>query len=479
MELMIILSSLLVSAFLCLIVRQRTLIESFSVLASLVAFIFSIKTANIVAVSGSFSPFIFLRVDALGAIILLIISLVGLATSIYSISYLREETKKGIIVFSQVRQYYILLNLFLAAMLFAVTANNPIFTWISIEATTLTTAFLISFYNKPHAVEAAWKYLIINSIGLLLGFFGTLLFFTPLIGSEGSGFTTWATLLANVHHFNPAIAKIAFVFVLIGYGTKVGLTPMHTWLPDAHSKAPVPISALLSGVLLNVAFIAILRFKLIVDSSIGAMYSQKLLLIFGLASILVASFIIFTQKNYKRLLAYSSIENMGFIAFGFGVGGIGIMAALLHIIYHSLVKSALFLLAGNVFLKYSSTKIANTRGMITVLPATGVLLLLGMFFITGFPPFGLFFTKIGIISAGIQTHPTITIIAIFAAALLFVGFLKHFIAMSFGDKTENIPIQRKFDLLIFIPLILLSIAIFLSFHKPAFLVALLAEATRQ
>src|ERR1035437_10116211 len=235
---------------------------------------------------------------------ILIVSFIGFFTIIYSIQYLRKETTKNIIGFTRVKQYFILLNLFLAAMFLAVTAGNPIFAWISIEATTLSTAFLISFYNKPSAMEAAWKYLIINSVGLLLGFFGTLLYFTSVSSWDGNGFVNWQLLTTHAIYLDPVLAKIAFIFVVIGYGTKVGLAPMHTWLPDAHSKAPVPISALLSGVLLNVAFVIILRFKYVTDASIGPAFAQNLLMTLGILSIFIASLIILTQKNYKRLLAY-------------------------------------------------------------------------------------------------------------------------------------------------------------------------------
>jgi hydrogenase-4 component F len=475
MELVIILAVFFIATGVSLLAGKRNVIEYTSAIASIIALICSIKITHRVASTGPFSPYLFFSVDALSVIIMLIISVVGLATMFYSIQYLRDEVRKKIIDFRQIKLYYILINLFLSAMFLAVVSSNPIFTWISIEATTLSTAFLISFYKKPTAIEAAWKYLIINSIGLLLGFFGTLLFFTSLIGLEGIGFSTWSTLLANANHFNPTIAKIAFAFVVIGYGTKVGLAPMHTWLPDAHSKAPVPISALLSGVLLNVAFVAILRFKVLADASIGDNYSKTLLISFGILSMLVAALIMLTQNNYKRLLAYSSIENMGITALGFGIGGIGVFAALLHMIYHSLIKSALFLTAGNVFLKYSSTKIAGVRGMISVIPITGVLFLTGLFAITGMPPSGIFFTKLLILTAGIKTHPAVTISALFLLALVFVGFLKNVIVMMFGEKPDTITSGEQKKLLAIAPMILLIISLYISFHIPSFLKVLLAE----
>lgn len=475
MELLFIYAFTLIAILVSAITKRRQVIEYASVVASAIALISSVIIAIKVSSFGVYDSFIF-SVDALGAIVLLIVGIVSFTTTIYSVEYLRQETAKNIIGFGRVKQYFILLNLFLAAMFLATSASNPIFAWISIEATTLSTAFLISFYNKPSSMEAAWKYLIINSIGLLLGFFGTLLYFTVLSSSGEGHLATWSNLLSNVSHFDPMLAKIAFIFVLIGYGTKVGLAPMHTWLPDAHSKAPVPISALLSGVLLNVAFINILRYKVITDAAVSPIFSRNLLIIFGLLSVAIASFIVMTQKNYKRLLAYSSIENMGIIAIGFGFGGFGILAAILHMIYHSFTKSALFLSAGNIFLKYSSTKIANVKGAISVLPITSVLFLTGFFTITGAPPFGIFLTKLSIFTAGIAAHPVVVGVAVFLTAILFIGFLKHASAMVFGEKSEGVMRSKENFWLIFPPCVLLVIVLCLSFYQPAFLRALINSA---
>lgn len=381
----------------------------------------------------------YFNVDSLGALVMLLVAIIGCAASCYSIGYLHAEMSKGIIGFRRIRQYFVLLHLFLMAMFLAISTTSPVVMWIAIEATTLSTAFLISFYNKPSAMEAAWKYLVINSVGLLLGFLGTLLFLYPVLRSGEAGLITWGALAEHIANFDPAVAKLAFILVLIGYGTKVGLVPMHTWLPDAHSKAPVPISSLLSGVLLNVAFLAIVRFKSVADAVLGSGFSQELLIFFGVSSIVVASFIIFAQKSYKRLLAYSSIEHMGIIALGFGFGGIGVFASLLHMIYHSLAKSMLFLCAGNIFLKYSSTKIENVRGVLSVLPFTAVLFVLGFLAITGVPPFGTFLTEFSIMAAGIKDHTVVVIIALLSLILAFFGFLKYVISMVFGDAGEAMP----------------------------------------
>lgn len=456
--------------------KNLTALGSITLAASLLELAAGIAAVVSVIKNGTYSFNGYLAVDALGAIILIILSLVGTMASWYSIGYLKMEMEKKIIGPNRVRQYFILLHLFILAMFFAITTTNPILMWIAVEATTLSTAFLVSFYNKPSAIEAAWKYLIINSVGLLLAFFGTLLFLYPTIHSGLPGLISWQNLLLNAKSLDPAIAKFAFIFVLIGFGTKVGLAPMHTWLPDAHSKAPAPISGLLSGVLLNIAFLAILRFKAVTDSAIGSAFSGNLFIFFGSLSIIAAAFIILIQKNYKRLLAYSSIEHMGVAALGFGFGGAAAAAALLHMLYHSLAKSTMFFSAGNIFLKYGSTKIKNVRGLLTVLPVTGVLFIVGFLALTGVPPFGIFVTEFSILSIGLQVHPVAAILALLGFVLVFVGFLKHLSAMSFGEnETPIVPGENGF--LTIAPIIILVVAlIVLSLFVPTAIRSLLQAA---
>ena len=286
----------------------------------------------------------------------------------------------------------------------------------------------------------------------------------------------WHTLLASAGSLDPFVAKLAFIFILIGYGTKVGFVPMHTWLPDAHSKAPVPISSLLSGVLLNVAFLAVLRFKVVADAAIGAQFSSQLLIFFGIISIVVAAFIIFVQKNYKRLLAYSSIEHMGVMALGFGFGGAGVAAALLHMLYHALAKSILFLSSGNIFLKYSSTKIAKVKGALTIIPVTSVMFIIGFLAITGVPPFGTFITEFTILSSGINAYPAVTIIALLALALVFAGFLKHVVAMFFGESEEGMVKGESGAWTIVPVIVLVAILIVTSVFIPEFIKSLISQA---
>jgi hydrogenase-4 component F len=381
---------------------------------------------------------------------------------------------KGIIGLSRVRQFFLLLEFFLFAMSLAVSTINPIIMWISIEATTLSTAFLISFYNKPSATEAAWKYLIINSLGLLLSLLGTLLFLA--LPETKTGAITWDMLRASAAGMSPAAVKAAFIFILVGYGTKVGLVPMHTWLPDAHSKAPSPISALLSGVLLNVALVAVLRFKGLTDIAVGTEFAASLLIWFGFASIIVAALIIFAQKSYKRLLAYSSIEHMGIIVLGIGFGGIGLVVAIMHMLYHALTKTLLFFAAGNVFLKYSSTKMKNVTGVLSALPLTGPMLFGGLIAIVGLPPFGIFFTKMLILSSGMALHPWIAGIVLFALAVVFFGFFRHIYGMLFGPVTEGIS-RGESRLLTQVPLLLImALLIIWSWDFPEALSELIRQA---
>lgn len=470
MEIIFIGISLIVAVVIGLTIRSRHIIELSSLLASFVTLITSFVITFRVSSDGIYSPFKYIAFDSLGAIVLLLIACVGTATTIYSVAYLRKETEKEIVGLTRVRQYFILLNIFLLAMILAVGVTSPILAWIFIEATTLSTAFLISFYNKPSAIEGAWKYLLINSTGLLLAFFGTLLFFT----AQGeSGFISWKVLTENATQLNPLVAKIAFVFVLIGYGTKVGLAPMHTWKPDAYSKAPNPIGALLSGALLPVAFLIVLRFKDITDAAIGNQFSQHLLIVFGILSIGLAAIAILNLKNYKRLLAYSSIENAGVMALGFGLGGLGIFAAIMHMIYHSLVKGVLFFSAGNLLLRYNSAKIKNVTGALQAVPVTSILFIIGFLVVTGVPPFGIFLTKLQIIATGIQLYPITSAAALLLMALVFVGFLKHVNAMFFGEKPDDIE-TGEVDIWLILPqIVLLVLIIILSFYIPPFLLEMI------
>lgn len=456
-----------------------------------------IEHIGILAVAGEFALAVYMLIagtsgtgffglvgtDALGTLLMLIITFVGFSAGMYSVGYLRAEQEKGIVSPARTMQFWILFHLFIFAMLVSVTAMHPIVMWVAIEATTLSTVLLVSFYKKKSSLEAGWKYLVVNSVGLLIGFFGTLTMLSLV--SSHDGLLSWHALMEASSTLDPLAVKIAFIFILVGYGTKAGLVPMHTWLPDAHGKAPAPISALLSGVLLNTAFLAIIRYKIVVDDVVGSSWSNIILLVFGILSISTMGFMLFQQKRYKRMLAYSSIENMGILAIGFGLGGVAVMYALLHMMYHALVKSALFLTSGNLFLAYGSGKIANVRGILTNQPWTGSLLFLGIIAIVGMPPFGTFVSKLGILSAGMSTHPILIAVCIVAFAFVFVGFLIHGTAMLFGTPPAHTPdgtaiVQGERSILTILPIILLlGGAVMLGFYIPTPLAQVLENASMQ
>lgn len=457
-------------------VKYLRIIERAALLSSVAELLLVLFLIPTVVDQGSVSASALFALDPLGAFAAFVTVLVGFFASLYSIGYLRAEVEKGIIGPRRVRQYFLFLKLFFFAMLLALATVNPVVMWIAIEATTLSTAFLISFYNKPSATEAAWKYLIINSLGLLLSLLGTLLFLALPGMKEGS--YTWPMLMESAATMSPLLVKMAFVFILVGYGTKIGFVPLHTWKPDTYSKAPTPIAALLSSVLLNVAFLAILRFKGLTDTVLHSSFTSELLIAFGVLSVVFAAIIIFLQKNYKRLLAYSSIEHAGLLALGFGFGGVGVFAALLHMLYHSLGKSLIFFTAGNVFLKYSSTKMHHVTGMMRTMPLSAPVLFIAFIALLGLPPFGLFTTEFLLLSTGMEQHPFIVAVVIAALAVLFFGFFKHLIAMLFGQAPEGLERGESNALTQWPLVLLLGLLLVLSWYLPETLLQLIELAAR-
>lgn len=455
--------------------KRLEISETASFLSAFLQVIISCFITFMVITEGKYGWLPIFEIDSFGALLMMITTVIGITSIAFNIGYMREEVRKGII-FNRARQSYILINLFLTAMFLAITVTNPILTWISIEATTLSTVFLISFYNKPSTIEAAWKYLMINSVGLMLGFLGTIIYLamaTPLLETS---LPTWHDLLSIAPGLNPDAIKMAFIFILIGYGTKLGIAPMHTWRPDAYSKAPIPVVALLSGALLNIALLPILKFKLITDLVAGPNFTQNLFIFLGILSVIIAAFAIFQQKNYKRLLAYSSVEHAGIILLGFGFGGLGIYASLLHMVYHSLIKSFLFLLSGNIYLKYSTARIKNVTGIIHSMPETGILFLTGALALAGLPPFGIFMSKFYIITEGIKTHPFVTVALVFSLALVFVGFFRLISSMVFGEIPEGIKKGEYSQWTLIPPMVLLTILIVISLVIPYPLQILLSNS---
>ncbi|MBP9760007.1 MAG: hydrogenase 4 subunit F [Candidatus Pacebacteria bacterium] len=472
----------LVSALISLACTTKRLrvIEGVGVLAGIAEFWLAVHTLLYGVGEGGLTGL--LALDAFGTLLVLIITFVGLASAVYSVGYLRVEREKGIVSAKRTVQFWVLFHLFIFAMLLSVVARHPIVMWAAIEATTLSTVFLVSFYKKESSLEAGWKYLVVNSVGLLIGFFGTLTLLS-LAGSAHGGLLSWQDFATVATTFDPLAVKVAFIFILIGYGTKAGLVPMHTWLPDAHGKAPAPVSALLSGVLLNTAFLAIVRYKVVVDTAVDPSWSSHILLAFGVLSIVLMGCMLLVQRKYKRMLAYSSIENMGILAVGFGLGGVAVFYAMLHMVYHALVKSALFLTSGNLFLTYGSGKVKNVRGMLKTLPWSAPLFFLGLFGIVGVPPFGTFISKLGILTESMGAYATLAPVLLLAFALVFIGFLTHGTLMLFGTTPHETPdgtpvVVGERGILTVLPIVvLLATAILLSAYLPTPLRQTIENAT--
>lgn len=381
----------------------------------------------------------YLRADGLTSFFLINLGLIFTLVLAYSLGYLRQIPAGR---FSSPRWFYSLLFLFLFTMMAVYLSANLGMMWIFVEATTLASALLVGFYNTEGAVEAGWKYLILCTVGIAFALFGTIALYLAAVrsGVNPESALDWATLMAAAPRFRGAqdVLKLAFVFVAVGYGTKIGFVPMHSWLPDAHAEAPSPISALLSAVLLNCALYALLRFDAITSLAIGHDFSRTLLLIFGGLSVIVAALLMVVQRNLKRLLAYSSIEHMGIVAIGVGLGGtLGLYGALLHTFNHSIAKALLFFSAGNVRENFGTLQMERIRGMARSLPWTSTALVIGTIAIVGLPPFGLFVSEFVILTeAFAQARFAIAIIVFIALSVVFGALLFHFQRMLSGE-TEN------------------------------------------
>lgn len=432
----------LIAALVCLVTRKRAIFETATLASSLVSigsmyFLYR----EVVSMDQSLGLFgDLLYIDPLSFFFLALIAFIGFSVTLYSIGYVRTEEAQQEMDAKQVKLYYVLYNVFLLAMSLAVSSNNLGLLWVGVEATTLASAFLVGIYRHKQSVEAAWKYVIMSSVGLTLALAGTvLLYFSGLnAGGEEASTLLWTHLHSLGSELNPELVKIAFVFLLIGYGTKIGLAPMHTWLPDAHGKAPTPISALLSAVLLNVALFALIRVKMISDLSVGTEFTGTLLYILGFLSVGIAALSLLRQNNYKRLFAYSSIENMGLIVIGLALATpLGVFAALFQIINHSIAKSFSFFAAGNVLLKYQSTKIPNISNLMKVMPMTGLALMLAAAAMTGFPPFSIFLSKFSLLWGLSDAPGWMLWLLLGLLVIIFAGFFYNLMRLVFNHKPTS------------------------------------------
>ena len=423
------------------------------------------------------------RVDALSVYLVVLTAFVGLTTAIFSRPYMRYVHEEKRVSRGGLRLYHSMYQGFLFTMLLALTTDNLGILWVAVEGATLATVLLVSLYRTPAAIEAAWKYFILCGVGIAQALFGTVaLYFAaqhalPDAAADG---LSWSALYAVAPQLEPRVMSVAFVFLLVGYGTKVGLVPLHSWLPDAHSEGPTPMSAVLSGLLLNVALYAVVRMKMLTDAALAhsaaPALAGHLLMGFGLVSFLVAAVSLQRRRDIKRLFSYSSIEHMGLMTFGFGVGGpLATFAALLHMLVHALTKSAIFITVGHATHISRSQRIDRIRGLIRTQPAVGWGLLIGVAALAGFPPFGIFTSEFLLLSATMRAWPWLTIPLMVGLVVAFAGLFRSVQPMVFGAAPPGqYPVRANM-----LPVILqLALVLLLGIALPGLLAHWLDQATQ-
>ena len=401
----------------------------------------------------------FLLVDDLNIVFIVLTTFVGFTTSVFSTGYIAYELETGRLTPLYLRFYHAMYQVLMFAMNLALTANITGLMWVAIELATLTTVLMVGIYRTHEALEAAWKYFILGSVGIALALFGTILVYMaaqPAIG-EGLDAMRWTVLIDNAARFDASLLNVAFIFLLLGYGTKVGLAPLHAWLPDAHAEGPTPISAVLSGLLLNVALYAVLRFKILLAANGEAIAPGPLMIAMGLTSLVFASFMLYRRRDIKRLFAYSSIEHMGIIAFAFGMGGpLANFAGLLHMTMHSLAKSAIFFTIGHITRIKGTQKISEISGLTDSHPALGWTLVIGVAAIAGLPPFGIFASEFLVVSSTFSREPLLAIPLVFGLLVSIGALFTRLNGLAFGeplgattpDRMSYLPIFAHFALVL-------------------------------
>jgi hydrogenase-4 component F len=435
----------LCAGLLCLVTPSRAGWERLNLAASVVLAALAVKLGLDVLEQGPISALGgFLRADALSALVAGLTAFVALASAFYAVGYFRHDAGADRISEAQLRRYYVLTPLFVSSMMLVPLADNLGVMWVAIESTTLASVLLVTFYNLKTSFEAGWKYVIIGSIGISLALFGTVVAYSSsvgVLGHETPGGMNWSVLVTAADRFDPRAMRLAFLLVLLGYGTKAGLAPMHTWKPDAYAEAPVPTAALLGAAFVNCAVYGIIRFDVLAEKCLGHEFPGRLLAGFGVASILVAAPFVLTQRNFRRLLAYSSIDHAGIMVAALGFGGrLGALGAALHMLFHGVTKPLLFFCAGNVQQQFGTPHFGKVRGVIRTLPWTGGLFLLGTLAVTGTPPFSIFQSEFITLSAALAADRGGTAFLFLAGVVtIFAGFLVHMARMNLGTPRHDAP----------------------------------------
>ena len=473
-------------------VRRRAAMEALNLAGFAAVFAVAVALAARVLANGTVSLCNgFFYADALSALVILLTASVALVCSAYSIGYLRDDQQSGALgedasgkeQIAQLRMYYTLTPLFVFSMLFMAVANNLGVMWAAMEATTLASIFLVTFYGKITSLEAAWKYAIIGGVGLSMALFGTLVAYYAghhLAGSDSLSGLNWSVLALHAAELDKTSMRLAFVLILLGYGTKAGLAPMHTWKPDAYSEAPVPSAAILSTALLNCALYCLIRFFILASRCLGAEYPSRLLLLFGLLSMGVSVPFVLVQKNYRRLLAYHTIDHAGIMVTALGLGGaLGSLGLMLHMTFHTIAKSLLFLCAGNVSQHFRTDLFSKIKGsVIRAMPLTGVIFLMAMLAIIGMPPFSLFQSEFLILRAAFEGGHLLTgaLFVLFSTGV-FTGALIHVGGMILGPGGDT-PVAARRPWRDGSLLALASVLVVIGFWVPAPLFQLISNAAR-
>ena len=414
-----------------------------NLLAAFLTFAMSVSLFVVEPTSGPY-----LLVDDLNKVFIVLTTFVAFTTSVFSASYIEHEIKIGRLKPSYVRFYHAMYQVLMFAMNLALVANNIGLMWVAIEIATLTTVLMVGIYRTHEALEAAWKYFILGSVGIALALFGTILVYMaarPVVG-EGLDAMVWTVLVTQAAKFDPALLNVAFVFLLLGYGTKIGLAPLHAWLPDAHAEGPTPISAVLSGLLLNVALYALLRFKMLLALNPAALAPGPLMVTAGLLSCVFAAFMLYRRRDIKRMFAYSSIEHMGIIVFAFGMGGpLANFAGLLHMTMHSLTKSAIFFAVGHIAQVKGTQKIADMGGLTVTHPVLGWGLVLGVVAIAGLPPLGIFMSEFLVVSSTFSRAPWLVMILVFGILVALGALFLRLNTIAFGEpRGTSAPAEASY-----------------------------------
>ena len=429
----------ILAALACLAAPTRAWWERMNLLAFAIIAGLAARLAVAVADRGQVTALGgFLRADALSALVIGLTAFVGLVCAIYAIGYFRQDQQAGRVTEAQLRRYYVLTPLFVSAMLLAPMADNLGVMWVAVESTTLASVLLVTFYSQKTSFEAGWKYIIIGSVAISLALFGTVLTYSSavdVLGPHAAEGMSWSVLVGIADKLNSTAMRLAFVLVLLGYGTKAGLAPMHTWKPEAYAEAPVPAATLMGAGFINCAIYSIMRFNVLAEKCLGHEFPGRLLIGFGVFSILLAAPFVLVQRNFRRLLAYSSIEHAGIMVAALGFGGkLGALGAMLHMVFHAVSKPLMFFSAGNVQQHFGSPYFRKVHGVIHVLPWTGGLFLLATLAITGTPPFSLFQSEFMVLSAAVVAgHPWAAGLFILGVVIVFVGFHAHMANLNLGS----------------------------------------------